>query len=350
MFLSILPIITFENSDNPIGRKAALCFSLLAIIAVSGMRGSSVGVDNFGYYEWYINLSQDIELLDTITLNIMDFEPGFVTFNYILKSYDLGYNWAESLYSLLIWGPIYFYSKYIKNFYFAIFSFISLGFLFFTFNGQRQAIATGFIFLGTIFLFEEKKWLFILSILIATTFHFSAILMFVIFFIFKIPRLSTNFWGWAIFLSLLFPLSTLFGIIEKIASLFPFYGSYIQNENFTQANPITAGVIYQVLLELIILIYFKKFSKSLFELKIFNIFFISAIGFNLTYGNLFLSRVAIYLLFFQPFVLAIILYKLKLAGRKVEVLGIMIILFVLYIYKIQMSDSGCSPYIFFNKV
>lgn len=315
------------------------------LVAISGLRASSVGVDNYEYSEWFASLSLDNSLVDSISLNIIDYEPGFVIINYILKVFDFGYNWALVLYALLIWVPIYLFSKYFKNFYFVIFSFVSLGFLFFTFNGQRQAIAIGFIFLGTFFLLKHNYILFALSILIATMYHFSAILMGVIFFIFRMPRFSVKYWFFSILFSLFIPLSVLFGLIEKIASLFPFYGSYIQNDNFKQANIISGGVLYQVLLEFIILYYYKLYAKTSIELKFFNVFFVGAIGFNLFYGNLFLSRIVVYLLFFQPFVLAIILSKLKSTSKYLEVLSILSLLFLMFIYKILFSDSGCSPYI-----
>ncbi len=345
LFLSVISLVVYRYSNNKLHKNISIISSLFIIVLFSSIRASTVGIDNYEYSEWYKTFSIDNGIFDAITSNIMDYEPGFVVINYFLKYFSLEYSYALIIYALLIWIPIYRLIKFSKDFYFAIFVFITLGFLFFTFNGQRQAIAIGFVFLATRYLFEQKNIKFLLSILVATMFHFSAILMLIILIINKLPKFSTKTWLIFIIASLIVPLAFLFGIIEKVAALFPFYGSYIQNDNFTQANSFSAGVLYQILFEFIILFYYKTYAKTNYEIKIFQLFLFGAIAYNLFYGNLFLSRIVVYLLFFQPLVLAVILSKLKSSKKYAEVVGISFLLIIMFVYKILFSDSGCSPYI-----
>lgn len=348
LFSSVFFVWLSKLSKKVILRKTAIFFSFFIIILVSGLRGSTVGVDNFEYSEWFRLLNMENGLMEAISTNIIDYEPAFVLINYVIKTVNLNYNYALILYSMLIWAPIFIFFKHFKDFHFAIFSFLTLGFLFFAFNGQRQAIAQGFVFLGVYFLIDNKKYHFLLSIISASLFHFSAILLLSIFFINKISKVSVYIWFVSIIGSLIIPLSLLFGIIENIAGLFPYYGSYIDNDNFKQANSISAGVLYQVLFELIILFFYKNFAKTKIEILFFNLFFIGAIMFNMFYGNLFLSRIVVYFLFFQPFVISIILSKLNFQKRYFEISSILLALFALFLYKVLYNDSGCSPYIFSN--
>lgn len=348
LFITIFLVWISKLLKNAILRKAAIFLSFFNIILISGLRGPTVGVDNYEYSEWFRLLNIENGLMEAISTNIIDYEPGFVLINYFIKTVNLNYNYALILYSILIWSPIFIFFKHLKDFHFAIFSFLTLGFLFFAFNGQRQAIAQGFIFLGVYFLIDKKKYHFLLSIISATMFHFSAILLLSIFFINKISKLPVYIWFVGIIGSLIIPLSLLFGIIEKIAELFPYYGSYIENDNFKQANSISAGVLYQVLFELIVLYFYKNFAKTKLEILFFNLFFIGAIMYNMFYGNLFLNRIVVYFLFFQPFVISIILSKLNFQKKYLEILSILLALFALFVYKILYNDSGCSPYVFSN--
>lgn len=330
-------------------RKSSIFFLILSfilIILISSLRAESVGTDNPAYSEWYNSIDLNLSLYELITLNIIDFEPGFVILNYVIKSLDFNYNLALVFYSILVWGPIFYFYKYFKNyFYFVIFTLITLGYLFFTFNGQRQAIAIGFIFLATKYLYEKKNIKFIISIIIATSFHFSAILFSTIYYIFKIPKLPTFFWIFLILFSLFFPLSYLFYSIGKVANLFPFYSSYLLLDNFTQSNNFSPGVFYQVILEFIILLYYRIYAKTNLEIFIFHLFLIGAISYNLFYGNLFLSRLVVYLLYFQAIVFAIIFSNFLKTKKYIEALFLTSIFLVMFYYKIQFSDSNCSPYI-----
>lgn len=322
-----------------------LFFSFALILILSSIRGDTVGTDNPAYYEWFNSLDLNLNLFDLIILNITDFEPGFVVINYIIKYFDLGYMFALFFYSILIWFPIFNFYNYFKgNFYFVIFTLVTLGYLFFTFNGQRQAIAIGFIFLATKFLYEKKNLKFIFSIIFAACFHFSAVLLFSIYFILKIPKLPTLFWFFSILISLFFPLSYLFSFIGQIANLFPFYSSYLLLDNFTQSNNFSAGVFYQVILEFIIIFYYKNYAKSNFEIFIFHLFLVGAITYNLFYGNLFLSRLVVYLLYFQAFAFSIIFSKFLHSKKHIEALTLTILFLIMFFYKIQFNDSNCSPY------
>jgi transmembrane protein EpsG len=326
--------------------KRALIFSsFISILIISSIRSELVGTDNLAYAEWYSEMDINSDLLELISINIIDFEPGFVLINYVFKVLDFSYNVALLFYAFFIWAPIFSFYKYFnKSFYFVIFTLFTLGYLFFSFNGQRQAIAIGFMFFAIRYLFEGRTFLYILFILLACTFHFSAILLFSLFFINKIPKLRSYFWYLAVTVALFFPLNFLFNIIGKVASLFPFYASYLLLDNFTQTNSFSLGVFYQVILEFIILYTYKVYANSDFEIKMYNIFFIGAITYNLFYGNLFLSRIVVYFLYFQAFVFAIIFSKFLKSKMYIECFLLVLLFTIMFLYKIQFSDSNCSPY------
>ena len=123
LFSSIFFVWIAELSKNKILRKFSIFLSFFIIILISCFRGSTVGVDNFEYSEWFRLLNNENSLIETISLNIIDFEPGFVFINYVLKHLNLNYNFALAFYAILIWVPIFIFLNTLKIFILQFFLF-----------------------------------------------------------------------------------------------------------------------------------------------------------------------------------------------------------------------------------
>ena len=105
-------------------------------------------------------------------------EPGYQVFSKFIKifvsnSYVALFSISSFVIQLLCVRFIY---KYSKNIWLSIFLFLSLRYFFFTVSAVRQGIALGVCLLAFDFLIKDKLKKFYLLILLAFTFHYSALI------------------------------------------------------------------------------------------------------------------------------------------------------------------------------
>jgi len=202
LFFSTTFCIINGFSKNKISKYLSISFSFFTIILFSSLRGENVGIDNPGYSEWYNYLNIEGSISEVIVLNLSTFEPAYVILNYIFKTFFFSYNHTLILYSILIWFPIFLYNEYYKkNFWILIYIILTSVYLFFTFNGIRQAIALGFIFTAVYFLKDKKFKYFFIFIIFASFFHFSSLLIISFYLIYKLRKQATILWLFAIIFS-----------------------------------------------------------------------------------------------------------------------------------------------------
>jgi hypothetical protein len=145
--------------------------------------------------------------------------------------------------------------------------------------------------------------------------------------------------------SVIVPGSLFYGIVFKIASIFPFYASYFE-KILQESSGVSFGVLYQIILGFILLYYYIRMTPTKIELIVFNLSFIGAVLYNLFYGSPLLARFYIYFIFFQNYAFAFIVNYLVKLGRKLEVVGLMTMFLLVFFYKIFVKESGCCPYTF----
>ena len=113
--------------------------------------------------------------------------------------------------------------------------------MFFSFNGIRQAIAISIIFLSIKYLIENKISKTIIIILIASLFHYSAIIFLPIYMIGSKIYISKNLLIIFTLIFLLIPNIFLINYLQNILSFLPKY-SYYLNE-IVGDRSITLGVV-----------------------------------------------------------------------------------------------------------
>ena len=319
------------------------------IIFFSAIRSLTVGTDTSSYYEWYQTLfNNDSTLSNLILINLNDNEPAFVFINFIFVFFNFNYFIALSVYSTIFWTISYFSFKNERKYiYLTIFFFITTGILFFTFNAVRQSLALCLVFYSVKFIFNKKFLPFSFLILLASLFHFSAILLIPIYFVNRLNQVTRNTWIVAFVVSLFFPISLLFKPIYWLIDFFPSYGGYLISSRFTEAKLISLGVVYQILLGFLAIFYYPIVATDKKIKLYFHLFFIGEIAYHLFYGSFFILRFVVYLLFFQPFVYTYIFKHLLLQKKFLDIFLITFYFLIMFLYKILMSDSGCSPYSFF---
>ncbi|MBO5408669.1 MAG: EpsG family protein [Clostridia bacterium] len=178
-------------------KKAFVWISGFALFVIMGFRHQLVGIDtphylsryhSSAYYDWDTFLQWDIWL---------EKELGFTLVGKILYSLHVPYQLYLLLYGLFISVCISrFIYKWCKNPFWGFYLHTTIGLFTMSMSGIRQSIACCICWFGIDCILEKKPIRFILLVLLASTFHQSAIFFIVFYFAryVKINKLS----GWII--------------------------------------------------------------------------------------------------------------------------------------------------------
>lgn len=170
IYLSLMILLALASCCN--GRsKSKLYFSAFILFGLMGFKDKSIGNDTASYIEFYNRLKNMTTIIDVNSR----FEKGYQIYNKLI-----GYFFEDSqalfiitafiCISCIIYGVI----KSSKNWQYSLFIFVGLRFYYFFLSGLRQSIAVSIIFIAYVFLKEKKIIIYILLIVLASTFHFSA--------------------------------------------------------------------------------------------------------------------------------------------------------------------------------
>ena len=226
----------------------AYCFLLVFFI---GFR-FEVGGDWDNYYRLYLYII-DNNFIDIFYLNK---EPGFVLINYIIRYLNLGFV-STNLFaaSIFIYGL---YSICIRQKYPWIGITVSLPYFIFVFamGATKQSIATGFILLAFTYLSDKKNLNFVIIVLIASLFHYTAI--FILFFIFANLKLNKKN---LIFIGLLSSIIFLFFTPIILRQYLPYF-----TQNIRQTT--AAGVYFRMAPLLICaIVYIYLYRNKIFKFE-----------------------------------------------------------------------------------
>jgi len=164
-------------SPNIYVRKAALVVAAGILVLVSGVRDVGVGTDSAAYVQYFYNSNTWREAFSNP-------EFGYYVLNWFARSL------SDSYVSLFILVACVFVSAYlltiawaIRNYEIGIYLFVALGIYAFSFNGVRQALAMAICFYALRFLIERKLLRYASVVLLAATFHNTALIALPLFWI-----------------------------------------------------------------------------------------------------------------------------------------------------------------------
>lgn len=175
--------------ERVLGKKAyrvrpfyAALFALPLVI-FAWQRATSIG-DTYTYMQMFSRIPDSYDgLLQYIARYPKD--PGFTVLAWIVKSFGLSCRELFLLVAIIqIASLVYVYRKYSGNYYLSMLLFlISTDYVSWMNNGIRQFLAVSIIFAATPWILEKKYLRTILVILLASSFHQSALLMIPVIFI-----------------------------------------------------------------------------------------------------------------------------------------------------------------------
>jgi len=320
--------------------KALFVFILVALVSlVTGLRGYGVGIDTSAY----IN-----DIFIPLSNGYFDSVYGEVGFKYfsklILFLSKNNYTFIFLVFAVITHGLIiirFWEERETINFPFAIFLYLT-NFLALSMNILAQMFAISLIFYATRFLLKKKYLIFISFVILSMTFHTSAVVGFAIFIIFFLynHKLRVKHFLYLIFISPIFIYIIIKYLIDSTRFL-SYFDSYLVNIKFDLGLmvPIKIAVITIAF----ILIYLYGHKKNSYKVKKTNILIINYFNYllglflqSLGYLFLFLGRISLLFLLFEPMVIA---HKYKsFKGRLV--LSVIYILLSIYTFALELITNG----------
>lgn len=309
-------------------------FPIISLILIAGLRDASVGTDTSAYLYAFDNAN---------SLKFRSLEFGFSYFNYLF--HNLGINFQAFLIVIAfitISSLTWLIKSYSKNYFLSYYLYVTLGFYAFSMTGLRQSIAVSLTMVALIFLLRNKKISFLLLVAIASTFHISAIIFFLVP-IFSKWKLSKN----SAILFYLLSLSIFFisgPILNLMNELLPL--SYILDySNKGTSNPIV--IIVYGLIPLAAIIFWPRQQET----QIFSLLYIfSILNFAIYIISLdivMISRLGLYFSIYSIILIPNIINDLR--SKDLRVIAMFLVLFLpLLMFAISTpgNSQGIDKYSF----
>ena len=189
MFLSVL-----AERLVPMQFKRFIPVIVIGVLTFLGMFRYEIGTD----YDWYVVLFNQVTLDDAYP------EPSFLIIVEVLRYFHMSYQAMFIVYELLImiflWKGIQRYTKDTEIQILVLALFLYLQYIF-SLNGIRQSLSMVLIFWGYQYCLQRKFWKYLLVVVMAVIFHYSAIIALVLYWI---PRKVYSWYIYAIAFCLAF--------------------------------------------------------------------------------------------------------------------------------------------------
>ncbi len=359
LLLFMTMVLANIDSDRPsntlaINLKEYRVGGKLAVILLAVVCGFRYNVGN----DW-VGYKEHFEAIRLSNLGFFDqyMEVGFFTINKVVGKLGLSSEWMFFFVSLFTW--MFFVKGVHRNILpmFMFFVFVD-EYFFWGMNGVRQFMAMGAWMFAIKFLVSRESVKFVLAIFLASTFHYSSLLMLPIYLI-PFEKYKSNFIWIILFVLTLFiggsgvVISVVESVLIWLGEQHPVLGTYtryIESGKFAIDQSVTIGLgfFFKTLVNLLIILLapFVIHKRKAYKVY-FVLFFIGAVIFNVSFNIQLLGRLNHYFLILRPLLLGIIVYEFW----QKEKLRVVILLFcglylLLFMKAIADSSNMCSPFKF----
>lgn len=175
LFITFLAIISAFDKRKGKRNLFFVFLSFFAIILLQSLRKWTVGTDVVSYLYFFDRLSSG-ESINDFSSEFTSLEIGFLYFNQFIAFFTSDHQYFLAIVSAIIFIPIgYVIYKNTKNVYLSLMALLTLVIFNFTFSGLRQSIAIAIAFVSYEFIKKRKWFWFIGVVLLASSFHISAL-------------------------------------------------------------------------------------------------------------------------------------------------------------------------------
>ena len=260
VFFLVVFVIHFAD-EYPHRSKQILFLSFMILALFVGLSDMLGGYDRYIYASLFDDIA-DITRVggnykDASIFTLYSSEIGYIGCNIFISFITSNRYVFILLYTLIIYYLFYLSIKdYCVNYTFGMILFMSLMF-FFTFTYLRQMIGVGFAWFAIRYVYKKELYKFIIYVLVAASFHNSAIILFPLYFL-PIKRFSQR--NIIIIMSLCLTL----GLSGGPSALFRLYGNVTDMQYRTDSYAEQEiGFRYEYIIEALVFLYFILKNYSL---------------------------------------------------------------------------------------
>jgi len=331
--------------------------AILLPAALAGLRDNSVGTDLRVYVDPIWNFSLNLHSFDYEGRYEDDIEVSYLALNYFLSRFFTNEHWLYFVIAIIDCSVVFFAFKNLKMSKTLWVGWTAFLFLYFpvSFNNVRQFLAMSILLYASTFVIRRQWIFFLLGVLLAYSFHHSALIGLIIL---PIIFLSQNSTGKVNFKKpLVFLLITGFCImggtkfLEWALNINDKYEVYLNNDKYISGFPIFSinSLIYIVLTSILL------FWKTIKFTKVYIYFLFVCIGFCLeTYLSstitFYLGRLGYYFSFFLVFLVSFLWDSFSVEEINYKTIYILKVLIILnlvldfYFVFIRYEQHQVSPY------
>jgi transmembrane protein EpsG len=312
----------------------------IVLWVIASVRAVSVGIDHQGFKQAY-----DYELSFYSVPDLLGkFEIGWIFLNKIVKTVFDDFSYVLWISSFLTLYPIYVVIK--RDDTVPLFSLLLYFMLFFyclSFSLIRQSIAVSFFLLAVHHFNSGERLKFIMAILVASLFHYSALVLLPLTLFCDRMELSYKTVVWSLAITFAIGFLGFTDSIRGLIQLLPFekyshYAEYNQGVEFDRLN------LYIFLVPKILLfIYFYRSFEEEYDIYK-NIFFAGLIISNLFLSISLVSRFVMYMSIMEIILIPGIIYFASERKRFNYTVIILIYAFVYFMYYLFTNRGGIVPY------
>lgn len=253
VFFLVVFAIHFAD-EYPHRSKQILFLSFMMLALFVGLSDMLGGYDRYIYASLFDDIA-DITRVggnykDASIFTLYSSEIGYIGCNILISFITSNRYVFILLYTLIIYYLFYLSIKdYCVNYTFGMILFMSLMF-FFTFTYLRQMVGVGFAWFAIRYVYKKELYKFIICVLVAASFHNSAIILFPLYFL-PIKRFSQR--SIIIIMSLCLAL----GLSGGPSALFRLYGNVTDMQYRTDSYAEQEiGFRYEYIIEALVFLYF----------------------------------------------------------------------------------------------
>lgn len=168
-------ILLLSLLDRGSDKRVFLTLSLIFTVLFQGFRAPEVGTDLAAYLPIFHSLKNG-ETVQNISQHLTSMELGYLYLNKAISLLNVGDTGFLIIISLVIHVPLFFYLKNVpKDKLLSLFFYYCVILFAFSFSGLRQAIAVSIVTSSFVFLFRCSYIFFYGLVLLASSFHVSAL-------------------------------------------------------------------------------------------------------------------------------------------------------------------------------
>lgn len=344
--ISIIALNFFSNESVENGRrsKGFVVASVILITFVMGMRNMAAGMDTkiysaaFEAAAEYDSLWEYLDRSDVFENGILMSECGFNIFVWLLSrvfSYHRYFLLAVSLVVASCVGR--FAWKNSQDSLTSLLVFVCLGMLQFCMSGIRQSMAMAICLLAYEHVKNRKPVRFALTVLLAMLFHKSAIVFFVVYFVYYLK------FNWRYIIVAVGGLALFVAFADEIATLY----NDMMLEDYDATDSFESGGFFVILIYALCIVAALVFNRKMREDKQQAMpFYLSLVGLSVYILRFFsaqiFERVSYYFVFFLMILLPETLSQLKPRDRRL--ISILFAIFAIALYAYRISKGVFSSY------